>query len=103
MKELIDYARAKGANIINASWGDGGFNSTALFDAIAAARGAGIIFVAAAPNHNSDNDRNPIYPANFSLDNIVVVAATTARTGLLRRPRLVVRLRPSRAFGMLPD
>lgn len=72
----IDYARDKRANIINASWGDPSFYSNALYDAIARAAQAGIIFVAAAGNQNSDNDATPTYPANFGLDNIVVVAAT---------------------------
>lgn len=72
----IDYAREKGASVINASWGDGGFDSAALHDAIVSAANAGIIFVAAAANHNSDNDVSPIYPANYALPNMIVVAAT---------------------------
>jgi subtilisin family serine protease len=72
----IDYARAKGAKIINASWGNHGFNSSALYDAINSARQAGIIFVAACGNDNTDNDANPVYPSSYDLDNIVAVAAT---------------------------
>ncbi|PYI81124.1 MAG: hypothetical protein DME26_20325, partial [Verrucomicrobia bacterium] len=73
----IDYARRKGANIINASWGDYSYNSAALRDAIQSARNAGIIFVAACGNDNNNNDINPLYPASFKLDNIIAVAATT--------------------------
>jgi subtilisin family serine protease len=72
----IDYARTKGAQIINASWGSYTFNSTALYDAINSARGAGIIFVAACGNDNIDNDTQPLYPATYNLDNIIAVAAT---------------------------
>src|SRR6266568_3947548 len=88
----IDYARKKRANIINASWGDyltAPFNgilpdlhnnpakSQALHDAIASARDAGILFVAACGNDGTDNDAHPLYPASYTdLDNIIAVAAT---------------------------
>jgi subtilisin family serine protease len=76
--ECIDYARAKGAKVINASWGHyTDYTSVALYDAIARARDAGIIFVTAAGNDGMDNDTINFYPANYELDNIVVVAATT--------------------------
>ncbi|HEY6168924.1 MAG TPA: S8 family peptidase [Verrucomicrobiae bacterium] len=75
--ECMDYARAKGAKIINASWGGYNFNSTALYDAIDSARAAGIIFVAACGNDANDNDSSPLYPASYHLDNIIAVAATT--------------------------
>jgi subtilisin family serine protease len=73
--KCIDYAIAKGAQVMNNSWGGGGY-SQALRDAIARARDAGIIFVAAAGNNNTDNDATPFYPASYDLDNIVAVAAT---------------------------
>lgn len=72
----LDYARRKGARIVNASWGDYSFNSTALYDALASLRSAGILFVAACGNDNSDNDARPLYPASYNLDNIIAVAAT---------------------------
>lgn len=72
----IDYARQMGAHIINASWGGPDlFNSTALRDAIAAARDAGIIFVTVAGNNQGNNDLVPYYPGAFDLDNIVVATA----------------------------
>jgi len=73
----IDYARSKGARIINASWGGYSFTSTALYEAVRSARDAGIIFVAAAGNDGSDNDVTPLYPASYDLDNIIPVMATT--------------------------
>ncbi|PYJ85376.1 MAG: hypothetical protein DME22_09400 [Verrucomicrobia bacterium] len=87
----IDYARKKGAKIINASWGDyttdpyngilADHNNTAhwnaLHDAIASARDAGILFVAACGNDDTDNDVHPLYPASYAdLDNLIAVAAT---------------------------
>ncbi|MEW6303487.1 MAG: Calx-beta domain-containing protein [Verrucomicrobiota bacterium] len=72
----IDYARAKGAHIINASWGNTSFTSQALFDSIASARDAGILFVAAAGNAGADNDASPLLPASYDLDNIIAVTAT---------------------------
>ncbi|MHB8521950.1 MAG: S8 family peptidase [Limisphaerales bacterium] len=78
----IDYARSKGARIINASWGGSSFTSAALRDAINAARDAGIIFVAAAGNNASDNDAVPFSPANYEYDNIITVAATDRNDNL---------------------
>ncbi|MBI3885798.1 MAG: S8 family serine peptidase [Opitutae bacterium] len=78
----IDYARSKGARTINASWGSTDFQSAALRDAIAGARDAGILFVAAAGNSHGDNDANPLYPASYDLDNIVSVASTNRQDNL---------------------
>jgi subtilisin family serine protease/subtilisin-like proprotein convertase family protein len=71
----VDYARTMGARIMSNSWGGGGF-SQALRDAIAAARDAGIVFVAAAGNSALDNDTFPHYPSSYDLDNVVAVAST---------------------------
>jgi subtilisin family serine protease len=84
--ECIDYARANGAKIFNASWGgitSSQFSSLALYDAIKSLRDQGIIFVAASGNFALDNDSaNAFYPASFDLDNIISVAATTRDDGL---------------------
>jgi subtilisin family serine protease len=72
----IQYAIDKRANVINASWGGYGY-SQGLYDVIAAARNAGIVFVAAAHNYGLNNDLYPLYPASFDLDNIISVLATT--------------------------
>ncbi len=71
----IDYARANGAKVINASFGGASY-SQALSDAISAAGSAGILFVAAAGNDGQDNDLIPHYPSGYNLDNIISVAAT---------------------------
>ena len=79
----IDFARAHGAKVINASWGSFTFTSQALHDAIASARDADIIFVAAAGNSAANNDVTPLYPASYSdLDNVVSVAATDPNDNL---------------------
>ncbi len=77
--EAINYVidrKQKGLNIriINASWGSHIY-SKALEDAIRAAGEAGILFVAAAGNNSSDNDKFPHYPASYNLPNIISVAA----------------------------
>src|SRR5262249_32219029 len=70
----INFAVSKGARILNNSWGGGPF-SQALFDAIAAARDHGVLFVAAAGNDGANNDIDPHYPSSYQLDNIISVAA----------------------------
>jgi subtilisin family serine protease len=71
----IDYARAKGAKVINASWGSYTYYQS-LYDAINRARTNGILFVAAAGNDQSNNDSTPHYPSSYNLDNIIAVLAT---------------------------
>jgi subtilisin family serine protease len=77
--KAINYAidrKEKGVNIriINASWGSTS-KSKALEDTIRAAGEAGILFVAAAGNNGSDNDKRAHYPSNYDLPNVVSVAA----------------------------
>lgn len=77
--EAVNYAidrKKRGVNIrvISASWGSNSY-SKALEDTIDAAGQAGILFVAAAGNDGSDNDRRPHYPSNFDLPNVISVAA----------------------------
>lgn len=77
--ESINYAidrKRNGVNIrvISASWGSTQ-KSQALEDAIRAAGEAGILFVAAAGNDSTDNDKRPHYPSNYDLPNVISVAA----------------------------
>ena len=72
--KAINYAVAKGAKVINASWGGGGYSS-ALLAAINAAGAAGVVFVAAAGNSGIDVDVTPFYPAAYNSTNLVSVAA----------------------------
>lgn len=77
----IQYAVHRGASIISLSLG-GPFSSTVLDNAIAYARDAGVLVVAAAGNDSEDNDITPSYPANTELENIVAVAATDSTDSL---------------------
>jgi subtilisin family serine protease len=77
--EAINYAidrKKNGVNVrvISASWGSTS-RSKALEDTVRAAGDAGILFVAAAGNDGSDNDRRPHYPSNYDLPNVISVAA----------------------------
>src|ERR1051326_5363394 len=72
----IDYARNKGAKIINASWGSYAFTSAALRDAVNSIRDSGVLFVAACGNNANDNDATSLYPASYEFDNVIAVAAT---------------------------
>lgn len=74
--DAILYGIENGARVLNASWGGGAFDP-ALQDAIAQAGTAGVLFVAAAGNEASDNDLIPSYPANYDLENVISVAAST--------------------------
>lgn len=77
--EAIDYAIDNGAAIINLSWTmessttDG--EIPLLKEKIERAREAGVLVVAAAGNNAVDLDETPVYPAAYSFDNLVSVAA----------------------------
>lgn len=73
--KAIEYATNNGATIMSNSWGGGGY-SQAMFDAISRANDKGILFIAAAGNSGSDNDKKAQYPANYKLPNVLTVAAT---------------------------
>lgn len=77
--EAINYAidrKQKGVNVrvISASWGSTSY-SKPLEDAIRAAGENGILFVAAAGNSSTNNDKSPHYPSNYDLPNVISVAA----------------------------
>lgn len=72
--KAIDYATARGVQVMSNSWGGGG-RSEALYEAIVRAEQAGVVFVAAAGNSNTDNDAKPAYPASYKLDSIISVGA----------------------------
>jgi subtilisin family serine protease len=83
---VIDYAiQAKRAGVnlrvLNNSWG-ATTSSQALADKVAEANAAGILFVAAAGNNAWDNDSNGFYPANYTLPNVVAVAAADSQDQL---------------------
>ncbi len=84
--KAIDYVttlKTRGAPIvaINLSLG-GGTYSRVMFRAVERALNHDILVIAAAGNESSNNDANPLYPANLALENVVSVAATDAAGNL---------------------
>jgi subtilisin family serine protease len=80
MHELwITSNHTQGANVrvLNNSYGGGSF-SQATSDAISGLNQSDILFVAAAGNDAANNDSAPHYPANYSLPNVISVAATNS-------------------------
>jgi subtilisin family serine protease len=72
--EAIYYAVDHGADIINASWGFTSYSSS-LADAISYARDHGVLFFASAGNSGANNDTTDHYPSNYTMDNVIAVAA----------------------------
>jgi subtilisin family serine protease len=77
----IEYAVDRGASIVSLSLGSSS-PSSSIQNAIAYARAHDVLVVAAAGNDWSDNDLSPTYPASFTDDNLIAVAATTANDSL---------------------
>lgn len=79
----IRYAVDNGAKILSNSWGGEGEDESnrALKEAIQYAMNKGSLFVVAAGNgrngrgYNNDTDPKPIYPASYTYENILTVAA----------------------------
>ena len=71
----VEYSTLMGANLSSNSWGGGGY-SQGLKDAIDAAGAAGMLFVAAAGNDNTNNDSNPHYPSSYDCESLIAVMAT---------------------------
>ena len=65
----------------NNSWGGGGF-SQGLYDAIARADAAGILFIAAAGNDGLNTETSTSYPSGYSNANIIAVASINKTGGL---------------------
>lgn len=81
--QAIDYAISKKVQIISASWSAKMSENDArpLIEALERAERAGVIFVAAASNDSSNNDKSDVYPANAKLSNVISVAASTSSDG----------------------
>lgn len=72
--EAIKYATMMGADICNLSWGTT-VQSLGLKKVISE---SDMFFVAAAGNSGSDNDKAPMYPAGFELDNLISITAVNS-------------------------
>lgn len=70
----IKYAVARGAKVINASWG-GDQCSRTLRDQIRSLASKKVIFVAASGNESQDVDTLPAYPASLNLPAQITVGA----------------------------
>jgi subtilisin family serine protease len=79
--EAMQYARIKGAKVVNASYAGADF-SQAEYDTISLLDSAGILLIVAAGNEGADNDHLPSYPAGYDLPNIIAVAATDSNDQL---------------------
>jgi len=77
----LDYALARGAKVINMSWGSQGSDSysQALFDVMANLYSNNITLVAAAGNESADTDSDPFFPAASSqnIPGLISVASIT--------------------------
>lgn len=71
----ILYAADQGAVVANNSWGGDEFDQ-ALLAAIEYASARGTLFVAAAGNDAADIEGSPTYPASYTSDAVLSVAAT---------------------------
>jgi subtilisin family serine protease len=83
----IKYAVDNGAKVLSNSWGAAGEDpkegeaNKALQDMIKYSQEKGVLFVAAAGNgrggvgYNNDTDSQPVYPASYTFENILSVAA----------------------------
>jgi subtilisin family serine protease len=77
----IRYAADVGAAAINASWGGGyGYNGDPIYNGIHYAGTKGAVVVTAAGNNgwNIDSSQYRSFPAEYDLDNLIVVGATTS-------------------------
>ncbi len=75
----VIYACANGARVVNESF-TGGFSNSAEIAAMSAPACANTLFVAAAGNDTVDTDSfgNAQFPCNYTLANVICVAATTS-------------------------
>ncbi|MGZ3786288.1 MAG: S8 family serine peptidase [Bdellovibrio sp.] len=72
----IYYAVNNGARVINNSWGGAGY-SRSLLDALSYAYDHRVLVASAAGNYSTDNDADPMYPANYDVPSNLSVASTS--------------------------
>ena len=75
--QAIHYVAARGARVINASWG-GSMCSQTLKDTVAELDRQGILFIVASGNDGANLDITPEFPAAFQFENQITVAASMA-------------------------
>lgn len=77
--EAIEFARQKGVEVFNMSFGGYGYSD---IEKQAMTNAGGILFVAAACNDASNNDYSPCYPASYDLPNLISAAASDQNDNL---------------------
>ena len=77
--DAINYAKLKGARVVNMSFGS---SDPSEFERQAMAGASSILFAAAACNNHQNSDIFPCYPASYDLPNIISVAATDQNDNL---------------------
>ena len=81
--QAMEYAAARGAKVINASWGAKGFDnySQALYETFARLYAMDIVFTVAAGNADfagpNNNDITPSFPANYNIPSLISVASVS--------------------------
>lgn len=78
----LDYAQKMGIKVSSNSYGGEGTSEQAFKDALNAAAAANHVFVAAAGNDGRDNELTANYPSNYTMPNLVAVAALDASGAL---------------------
>jgi subtilisin family serine protease len=74
----IDFAIENGAKVLSNSWGGpADEENPILLEAVQRSEAKGVLFIAAAGNEGKNNDtQDASYPAAFTTDNMIAVAAT---------------------------
>ncbi|HWP59727.1 MAG TPA: S8 family peptidase [Candidatus Acidoferrales bacterium] len=81
--EYVKLMKERGVNIVAANASYLGSFSQAEFDAVAALKQVGVLFLACAGNDGIDNDlSSPQYPASYFLPNVISVAGTDPNDNL---------------------
>jgi subtilisin family serine protease len=78
----IEYADDNGADIVNGSFSGGGSDSPSNPVRLAYQNASDTLFVVAAGNDGTNNDTAPTFPCNYTLSNVVCVAATNPSDAL---------------------
>lgn len=73
----MQLCQAEGALVYSNSWGGVGFSQTLLAEIQALQTTNGVFVVAAGNNDGLDLDNSPLYPASYTEDNVITVAAST--------------------------
>ncbi len=75
--QALNYVAARGAKVINASWGGSKCVVAALRSTFEKLNSQGVLLVVAAGNDGADLDQRADYPASFNMPTQITVAAST--------------------------